>query len=78
MNGMERTSEYYSTLSSNSKARYTDKVTGADLKIDPYVIPNESWTEEPVSVPQVSWSDMFLYMVSTPSPYTKQEMKVCS
>lgn len=78
MNGMERTSEYYSTLSSNFKARYTEKVTGAGLKTDPYVIPNESWTEEPVFVPQVSWSDMFLYMVSTPSPYTKQEMKVCS
>ena len=75
---MEQTSEYYSTLSSDSKARYTEKVTGAGLKTDPYMIPNESWTEEPVSVPQVSWSDMFLYMVSTPSPYTKQEMKVYS
>ena len=78
MNGMERTSEYYSTLSSDLKARYTEKVTRAGLKTDPYVIPNKAWTEEPVSVPQVSWSDMFLYMVSTPSPYTKQEMKACS
>ena len=42
---MERvTSEYYSTLSSDSKARYTEKVTAASLKTDPYVIPNESWT----------------------------------
>ena len=78
MNRMEQTSEYYSTLSSDSKARYTEKVTGAGLKTDPYVILNKSWTEEPVSVPQVSWSDMFLYMILTPSPYAKQELKVCS
>ena len=52
MNGMERTSEYYSTLSSDSKARYTEKVTRAGLKTDPYVIPNKAWTEEPVSVPK--------------------------
>ena len=73
---MERTSEYYSTLTANSKARYAEKVTGAGLKTDPYSIPEESWTEEPVAVPLVSWSDLFLYMVSTPSLYTKQEMKV--
>ena len=75
---MERISEYYSMLSSNSKARYTEKVTGAGLKTDPYAIPNESWTEEPIALPQVSWSHMFLYMISTPSPYTKEEIKVCS
>ena len=67
MNRMERTSDYYNTLSLDSKAGYTEKVTGAGFKTDPYVILNELWTEEPVSVPQVSWSDMFLYMISTPS-----------
>ena len=35
------------------KARYTEKVTEAGLKADPYVIPNESWTEEPIALPQV-------------------------
>ena len=68
------TLKYHSTLSSGSKA---ENITEAGLKTDVYVIPNEAWTEEPVSVPQVSWSDMFLYMVST-SLYTKQEMMVCS
>ena len=38
---MERTSEYYSTLSSDSKARYTEKVKGAGLKTDPYVANSE-------------------------------------
>ena len=61
-------------------ARYTEKVTEAGLKTDPYVIPNESWTEEPIALPQVSWNDtcLFLYMISAPSPYMKQEMKACS
>ena len=70
--------EYYSTLLFDLKATYTEKVAEAGLKVDPYVIPNESWTEEPVALPQVSWSDTFLYMISTASPYVKQEMKVCS
>ena len=77
MNRMEQTSEYYSTRSLDLKTRHTEKITGTGLKTDPCVIQNKSWTEEHVSVPQVSWSDMFLYMISTPSPYIKQEMKVC-
>ena len=50
-NGMEQTLEYYSTLSSDSKARCTEEITGAGLKTDAHVIPNEACTEEPVSVP---------------------------
>ena len=64
------------TLSVNLKARYTEKVTASGLKTDPYVIPDESWTEEPMTVLLISWSDLFVYIILTPSPYTKQELKV--
>ena len=44
--------------------------------MDPYVI--QDLKEAPEEVPDVRWSDMLLYMVSTstPSPYTREEIKV--
>ena len=72
---MERVSEYYLGLSADSKARYTSKVVGAGLKSDPYAIPSESWVVEPDTIPDIAWSDMFMYMISTPSPYTREEIK---
>ena len=75
---MELASEYYSGLSAESKQRYTDKVTGVGFKKDPYAIPSELWQAESNHVPNAAWSDMFVYMVATPSTYTKEEMKVSS
>ena len=46
------------------------------LKTDPYAIPNELWMAEPDRIPDVAWSDMFMYKRTTPSAYTKEEMKV--
>jgi len=71
---MEKTSEYVLSLTGKSKKRYECKVTSTGLKVDPYTI--SSWTEDPSMIPDVKWSDMVLYMVSTPSPYTCEEIKV--
>lgn len=73
---MEQVSEYFAGLSGDSRARYTAKVTALGLTVDPYSLPKESWVGEPEKIPEVSWSDMFLYMIQTPSAYTKEEMKV--
>lgn len=73
---MERTSEYVHTLSSESRARYVAKVVESGLKSDPYAIPKDMWLKELDVVPCVQWSDMFIYCVSTPSPYTREEIKV--
>ena len=72
---MDRVSEYYLGLSTEAKARYTSKVIGAGLRSDPYTFPKDSWVEEPDEIPNVSWSDLFVYMISTPSPYTQEELK---
>ena len=74
---MELKLEYFFKLSNESRQRYERyeaKVTSAGLTIDPYSISN--WEEEPTTIPNVKWSDMVLYMVSTPSPYTREEIKV--
>ena len=37
----------------------------------------EGWSQNPEDIPKVHWSDVVLYVVSTPSPYTKEAIKVC-
>ena len=74
---MERVSNYIQNLSADSRSRYESKVMLAGLKIDPYLIDASDWSENPDTAPNVRWSDMMLYMTSTPSPYTKEEIKVC-
>ena len=48
------------------------------LSKDPYVIPDESWVSEAdiTTIPDVKWSDMFLYLICKPSPYTRDELRV--
>ena len=67
-------SEYYCELSAQCKHRYKSKIESVGLSEDPYCI--EEWRESPEIVPEVSWSDMLLYMISTPSPHTTETVKV--
>ena len=64
------------SLSSESRERYGSKVVSAGLAIDPYSI--SEWEEDPQDIPSVTWSDMVYYMANTPSPYTREELKVDS
>lgn len=73
---MESVSQYFADLSAEAKARYTAKVKGAGLQKDPYAIPCNLWVAEPDTVPEVAWSDMFFYMIMTPSAHTREEIKV--
>ena len=74
--GLVKRSEYLTKLSSEAKKRFESKILSAGLDIDPYVI--EEWTQNPedYDIPKVRWSDVVLYMVSTPSPYTNEAIKV--
>ena len=67
-------SEYLLSLSVEAKQRYESKITGTGLDVDPYVI--DELTQAPENIPRMAWSDVCLYMVSTPSPYTKEAVKV--
>lgn len=76
---MEQVSEYYSELSGEAKARYESKVRNSGITVDPYAIRDDCWVKEMdvANIPEVKWSDMFMYLICTPSPYTREEMKVC-
>lgn len=73
---LSKYSEYVGSLSGASRSRYEGKVLSAGLKTDPYAISDSNWSNEPELIPKISWSDVMLYMVSTPSPYTKEAIKV--
>ena len=70
---MER---YYLGLSHESQQRYESKVVSTGLNTDPYTIAEQFWSDNPDHIPLVNWSDVLLYMVSTPSPYTREQLKV--
>jgi len=69
-------SEYFTQLSTEAKNHYELKVTSTGLNVDPYCIDESLWTREPEVLPKMMWTDISLYMVSTPSPYTKEAIKV--
>ena len=71
---LEKKSKYVCSLSAVAKQQYEQKVTNTGLKVDPYII--DSWTREPEIIPKLQWSDIMLYVISTPSPYTKEAIKV--
>ena len=75
---LSKKSEYFSTLPADTRHRYECKILTAGLSVDPYTIEDSQWSREPESIPQLSWSDVVLYMVSTPSPHTKESIKVCT
>jgi hypothetical protein len=57
-----------------SRERYKAKVINAGLTKDHFNI--DEWTSEPEKVPNMTWSDVTMYMVATPSPYTKEAIKI--
>ena len=42
---------------------------------DPYCFPVEEWEIDHCDVPAIDFSDVALYMVTTPSPYTKETVE---
>ena len=75
MNGMKRVLDYTQGLSVVARDRYESKVLQAGLDTDPYSMDDSKWFETPDVMQNTSWSDLMLYMTSTPSPYTKEEIK---
>lgn len=66
---MESTSSYYRALLKEARKQYERKVVQTGLKNDPYEI--DVWNDN-----AVKWSDMMVYMMATPSAYTREAIKV--
>ena len=68
-------SEYYSQLDNCVKTRYSEKLKSIGESVDdPYTFaPSHGITPE--LMPTVEYPDIYNFLINTPSPYTKDELK---
>ena len=69
-----RSSSYFNELQKEGKAKYKCKLTltHGQLLPDPYGTV-ENWKSD--AKPDVSWGDMYNYLVNSPSEYTHDNLK---
>ena len=71
-----RSSSYFNELQREDKAKYKRKLTLTNRQLlpDPYGIV-ENWKSDVKLMPDVSWGDMYNYLVNSPSEYTHDNLK---
>ena len=70
-------SEYYDTLSKESKARYAEKLklTGLGLEEDPYEDRNKNnYKEDMTAWPPLKYGHIFTYFIRWPGLYTQEQL----
>lgn len=75
--GKSKFSTYYHSLPNDAKNRYSTKLfydAGTKSLPDPYVL-TEKWSTDPNTWPDLTFGDIYLYLIDTPSIFTKESMK---
>ena len=73
---MNQHSEYSATLSKEDFVRYQEKLTvtlGEQLTY-PYLL-KDKWSDDIASLLGTTWRDVTVYLLDTPSTYTKESIK---
>lgn len=72
MSAGRKYSDYYKQLEDSVKKRYNDKLDSINIGVDdPYTFsPGQS-----DAVPNIEYPDIYNFLINTPSPYTKEELK---
>ena len=70
-------SDYYFNLHSNAKSRYEEKLVAINLSIDPFSIQEieSELSKDFTKWPDISYADIFEYLINFPSIYTKKSLK---
>ena len=73
---MNQHSEYSATLSKEDFVRYQEKltVTLGEQLTDPYLL-KDKWSDDIASLLGITWRDVTVYLLDTPSTYTKESIK---
>ena len=70
-------SDYYFDLHGNGKSRYEEKLVAIDLPIDLFSIQEDEFelSKDFTKRPDISYADIFEYLINFPSIYTKKSLK---
>ena len=68
-------SEFYKQLDNKGKERYKTKLRMAGTDEDPYLIPRSEWSTSKDLWPCVDFPDIYVYLINSPSPHTKDSLK---
>lgn len=68
-------SEYYNQLEADAKKRYNEKLDIIGQVDDPYIFVSGLAITEAPSIPDIEYPDIYNFLINTPSPYTKEELK---
>ncbi len=63
------------SLDGEAKQRYLDKLKLIELDVCPYMIPANSWVDDPTGWPSLEWPEVYDYLIRSPRVYTREAMK---
>jgi hypothetical protein len=66
-------SAYYNGLESAEKLRYKEKLLFTN-GLDPYLIPRNEFSQDPSTLPNITYPALFTYLVLSVSAYTKDAL----
>lgn len=68
-------SDYYNQLEAGAKERYREKLDKINLTVsDPYTFGQGQEISEAI-LPDIEYPDIYNFLINTPSPFTKEELK---
>ncbi|XP_057310110.1 uncharacterized protein LOC130648104 [Hydractinia symbiolongicarpus] len=72
---MWKGSEYYASMHEDDRKQYEKKLTLSDETIlpDPYIL--ENWSNNVALMPDLTWGDMYQYLINTPNEFSHEAMK---
>ena len=68
-------SEFFKQLDVADKKRYKEKLSKLGLRTDPYLLSGDQWSTSRNVWPSVEFPDICVYLINSPSPYTKEALK---
>ena len=77
MENSKKRSKYYHDLDNVAKIRYEEKISVLNIDYDPFFLKDNEFelTGDITKWPDVTFADIFAYLINFPSSYTKSSLK---